>query len=157
MYINTISTLIYNWLLKNGCKESYEAKTSESKYLFYEDTKIRISRHLPSSASPNCIYIMIPTNNTHMFGVFIGKQYCSIPSLKDLKCFLKSIFLVLDIKAFNELSKLKIESNKLDNDKIIELRNKISKLEQENKEQKLKIERQRTDINVLNKKLANVK
>ena len=102
-YSKYSSTLIKNWLLKNGCKVAREAHF-ESKYLCHGNLKIRISTHLPSSPLISTLYIMIPVNNVHSFGVYIGKNYASIPSIKELKSFLKALFVIDDIKAIKEIT-----------------------------------------------------
>lgn len=155
MYVNQASTLIKNWLLKNGCKLNNEATTSESKYYNYGDTKIRVSCHMPNSCSSNSIYILIPVNDKYSFGVFIGKQFCPVSSIKELKTFLKSIFLVLDVKAFNELSKSKVQLTISDSDKdkkIKELETKIGNLKIQLKDQKKKIDNQATQLRILQTK-----
>ena len=162
MYVKQASTLIQNWLLKNGCTLKKEATTSESKYIMYGDVNIRISSHLSSDVKANTIYIMIPVNNQHSFGVFIGKNYNVINSLKELKSFLSALFIVLDIKAFNELAKVKVEgikqiSNSSKDLEIVKLKEEIDSLKQSNNEQKQKIDRQRKDLGVLHTKLANMK
>ena len=168
MYANTASTLIRNWLLKNGCVLKKEAATSESKYITYGDVIIRISSHLPSDPKVNTIYIMIPVNNQHSFGVFVGKNYNAFNSLKELKNFLSSLFIVLDIKAFNQLAKINIQLKQLEvcnsDQDIVKLKAEINSLKQSNtdlkklnNEQKTKIDRQRADIAVLHTKLAKVK
>lgn len=105
---------------------------------------------------------MIPVNNQHSFGVFIGKNYNVINSLKELKSFLNALFIVLDIKAFNELAKVKVEgikqiSNSSKDLEIVKLKEEIDSLKQSNNEQKQKIDRQRKDLGVLHTKLANMK
>lgn len=155
MYVNQASTLIKNWLLKNGCKFNNEAIASESKYYNYGDTKIRVSCHMPSSCSSNSIYILIPVNDKHSFGVFIGKQFCPVSSIKELKTFLKSIFLVLDVKAFNELSKSKVQLTISDSDKdkkIKKLETKIGNLKIQLNDQKKKIDNQAEHLRIFQAK-----
>lgn len=165
-YSKFSSTLIKNWLLKNGCNLSNEASTSESMYFKYGETKIRLSYHVPSSGSANSIYIMIPVNNTHSFGVFVGKQYCAISNVKALKSFLNSLFLILDVKAFNELAKINIDSKKIESEadsivqkdkKIKELENKIGNLKIQIKDQKTRIDNQTTELRRLHAICSNSK
>ena len=141
---------IFNWLLKNGCKLKAEAETTESKYLEYGDTKIRISRHFPNSMSANSIYVMIPVNNKHSFGLFIGKQYCAISDIRELKTVLKALFVVLDIKAFGELSKISLEEQRVKfNIDTISLKEK----EIERKKEEIKLLKEQ--IEVLKEKVKN--
>lgn len=149
-YSQFSSTLIFNWLLKNGCKLKAEAETTESKYLEYGDTKIRISRHFPNSMSANSIYVMIPVNNKHSFGLFIGKQYCAISDIRELKTVLKALFVVLDIKAFGELSKISLEEQRVKfNIDTISLKEK----EIERKKEEIKLLKEQ--IEVLKEKVKN--
>lgn len=166
MYTKQASTLISNWLLRNKCDFYTISSTSESKYLKYGDTSIRISQHMPTSVSPNSIYIMIPVNNRHSFGVFIGKQFCSVQSMKELKSFLKSIFLVLDIKAFNELAKVQVKTVQIRNGidvnlasdiTISKLNDQIAEYKQKINEQKLKIQRQTAELGHLHTLIASNK
>lgn len=119
---------------------SNEASTSESMYLKYGEAKIRISNHLPGSSASNTIYLMIPVNCSHSFGVFIGRNYSPVTSVKELKAFLKALFLVADVKAINEIAKFKITSEQSYKDKIDELQKKIGN--------------QKTEINRLKKLTA---
>ena len=154
-YPKLASTLICNWLLKNGCKLKNEASTTESKYYQYGETSIRISCHIPSSCSANSIYIIVPVNNVYSFGVFVGKQYCAVANLKELKYFLNSLFRILDIKAFNELAKINLDIKRVDigidvlsqkTQKIDELEAKIANLNVQLKDYKQKISNQSAEL-----------
>lgn len=154
-YSKYSSTLIKNWLLKNGCVLSHEASTSESIYLRYGDVKIRISNHLPGSPVLNTLYLMIPVNNSHSFGVFLGKNFNSLISIKELKSFLKAIFLVLDIKTLSQFTKIKLTDKEdvLEKDeKIKKLETKIGNLHIQLRDQKKRIDNQTAQLRILQNK-----
>lgn len=161
-YCKYISTLIKNWLLKNGCVLVYESKSSESKYYTYRDIKIRIAYHIPNSCYLNSIYILIPVNNKPYFGIFIGKQFCSVSSLKELKSFIKAIFLVLDIDVFinglfkdEKIKQFETLFSEKD-EKIKKLETKIGNLNIQLRDQKKRIDNQTTQLRIFqNKKQYN--
>lgn len=117
MYFKQASTLLVNWLKQNGCKSYNEAKTTESKYLLYGDIKIRISHHLPASVDKSTIYIMVPLTRGEYYAVFIERSFNTIKSLKELKSFLKSLFVITDCKGFSQICRLKTEITQLENQK----------------------------------------
>lgn len=115
MYVKHASTLIINWLLQNGCKLNKEAKITESKYLTYGDIKIRVSHHLPSSIDKDRIYIMVPSSVKEYYGVFVDRAFNTFSSMKELKNFLKSLFVITSCKSFAQVCKLKNEISQLEN------------------------------------------
>ena len=114
MYIRYISTLLCNWLVKHGCKKGSEAKVTESRYVSFGDTRIRISAHLPCNMSGNWIYIMVPSDRKESFGVFIDKNFHTFSDVKELKEFLSAMLKILDSKSYASLCKYKMEISKLE-------------------------------------------
>jgi hypothetical protein len=115
MYSEFISSNIINWLLKNGCANPKDSQTTESRYVKFEQYEIRVSTHLPGNLDVNRIFIMVPSDKNHAFGVFIYRRYHTFNTVSELKSFLKSLFIVLD----SEYKFLILKNEIPDKDRII--------------------------------------
>ena len=122
MYVNYATTLLKNWLLKNGCEFKLEASTG-SNYFLYGDIKIRVSDHF-TKIRDNVIYIFIASNKKQ-FGLFVDKIFYSFNTISELKAFLSSLFLILDGSLKFKLSKQRFEEISLKS-KVQELENKLN-------------------------------
>jgi FtsZ-binding cell division protein ZapB len=133
-YSKLAFTLIKNWLLKNGCTLSKEAVSTESLYFTYKDKNIRLSTHIGRQETSDYVSIVVPINNVHSFGIFVERYFTIYYSLNDLKDFLKSIFLLINIGFINNVNYPKILESKLaERDSTIKvLKNNISELRKEN-------------------------
>lgn len=102
MYVNYATTLLKNWLLKNGCEMKQEAATG-SLYFNYGDTVIRLGDHLPRQVDVNIIYIMIPQNNK-FYGLFVDRSFLTFNSVGKLKAFINNLFIILSANYKSKLS-----------------------------------------------------
>ena len=122
MYVSYATTLIKNWLQKNGCEFKYEASTG-SNYFLYGNIKIRVSDHF-TAIKNNVIYIFIASNKKQ-FGLFVDRMFYSFNKISELKAFLSSLFLILDGSFKNKLVKQHIEESSLQT-KVQQLENKLN-------------------------------
>lgn len=124
MYVKYATTLLKNWLLKNGCLLKCEASTG-SLYFIYGDVEIRLGDHLPREVKPNSIYVMIP-QNSKFYGLFVDSSFLTFNCISELKRFLNNLFIILNANYKNKLSVGK-QDNTL-KDTIKEKDEEISKL-----------------------------
>ena len=102
MYIKYATTLLKNWLLKNGCLLRCEASTG-SLYFVYGDIEVRLGDHLPREVKSNSIYIMIP-QNSKFYGLFVDSSFLTLNGISELKGFLNNLFIILNANYKNKLS-----------------------------------------------------
>ena len=157
MYVNYASTLLKNWLLKNGCTLKREAGTN-SIYFKYEDITIRLGDHLPCNLDSNYIYIMISQSHKQ-FGIFVNRSYLTFNSISELKVFLKNLFTILTAQFKSQLSvnstKLRELENKLKNNTEISDLKKIH--DDELKKLREKIGNQSMTLNQTSKQISKYK
>lgn len=146
MYVKYATTLLKNWLLKNGCLLECEASTG-SLYFTYGDIEIRLGNHLPREVKSNSIYIMVP-QNSKFYGLFVDRSFLTFNCISELKDFLSNLFIVLNADYKNKLS-----IGNRDNT----LKNTIKERDKEIDKLKTKVANQASHLKILDENIKRYK